>query len=67
MHRFDEQRELGLTSIQKHLNWKQEILEKRGRELMKRGIIYVDREKKLYRLTQKGIEKYELIKSEYGM
>ena len=34
---------------------------------MKRGIIYVDREKKLYRLTQKGVKKYEMIKSEYGM
>lgn len=66
MNHADEQAELGLTNIQKRLNWRPESLKKRSLELLKRDMIYIDREKKLYLLSEKGIKQYERIKAEHG-
>lgn len=67
MHAEDAREELGVDSIQKHLNWPADLAQKRGRELLKQGMIEVNRVRRHFILTKKGVERYEKLRSEYGM
>ena len=63
----DAKLELGFETIQNHLNWKKENIRKRADKLIQCGIIYTDDTAGIYRLTDKGLQKYHEIKSNYGM
>lgn len=63
----NERDELGLESIDSHLMWERAELEKRTKILITREFLYIDQEKNIYALTEKGRQKYEEIKVAYGL
>lgn len=67
MGEVDEVKELGFNSIKFHLNWKEEEVQKSANKLINQGIVYRDKELQTYRLTKKGLSKYQQTKIIYGM
>lgn len=59
--------ELGVDSIKNHLMWKQSEIERRAECLIKKGLLRVEDRRQVYTLTEKGMEKYEEIKLDYGI
>lgn len=59
--------ELGLDSIEHHLMWKKEDVQKRAKILMERDILYIDNKRHIYALTEKGKRRYEGIRAAYGL
>ncbi|NLJ94978.1 MAG: metal ABC transporter permease [Clostridiaceae bacterium] len=62
-----EQLELGFDSIANHLSWKQERSSKTLKRLIKENYIVAEQVKKIFILTEKGQERYDLLKTQYGL
>lgn len=63
----DECEELGIDTIENHLRWSRNDIEKRANKLIERGIVYINEDFKIYSLTKKGEVLYNEIRKEYGM
>lgn len=62
-----EQLELGFDSIANHLSWKQKRSSKTLKRLIKENYIVAEQVKKIFILTEKGQERYDLLKTQYGL
>ena len=63
----DVAEELGLASIEVHLNWSTQQLEKHIKYLSEKKLVRKDEEHMIYRLTRKGIEENEVLREIYGL
>lgn len=63
----NERDELGLHTIQNHLMWKKEEIQKRASLLIQDEMLYIDEANQIYALTEKGMRKYLGIKEAYGL
>lgn len=62
-----EESELGIFTVKNHLMWKQREVEVRAKKLLDRGMIEIDENLKIYRLTKKGKIRYNELKADYGV
>lgn len=67
MNEENAREELGLHSIANHLQWKTKDIAKRADVLIRRNIVYINQDLKIYSLTKKGEVIYNNIKKDYGM
>ncbi|HZJ69220.1 MAG TPA: metal ABC transporter permease [Candidatus Eisenbacteria bacterium] len=63
----DEVEELGFDTIKDHLNWKQDAVDSRASRLLEQGLIKRDDALQVYRLTNQGKSRYDIIKSDYNI
>lgn len=63
----DEIEELGFDTIKDHLNWKQDAVDSRASRLLEQGLIKRDDALQVYRLTNQGKSRYDIIKSDYNI
>ncbi|MDI9490920.1 MAG: metal ABC transporter permease [Clostridiaceae bacterium] len=63
----DAELELGFDTIKDHLHWDQDAIERRTTRLIDQGLVFRDQTRKIYRLTEKGQLRYNMIKIDYGM
>jgi len=63
----EEKRELGLDSINNHLNWDNSTTLKNINYLVKKDLIKVNNSKEIYELTNLGYNKYRKLLEEYNL
>lgn len=63
----DVEEELGLASIEVHLNWSAKQLDKHIRYLSEKKLVRMDEDHMIYRLTLRGMEENKVLREIYGL
>ena len=61
----DDRQELGVHSIAQHMNWKEQELNRITMKLMKEKLVYIDKTKNIYVLSEKGRHYFKQLREEY--